>query len=100
MSAANDSARLSALESRVTVLETQVGYLTSRTERAESKIEAFSDRITRAEEAIKHLPSKGFIVTAVVMALSLLGALVLFQANVRALTGAGTPTPTATPPHL
>ena len=83
-----DAARISALESRVTAIETQIGYLTARVDRAEGKLDAFADRITRAEEKINHLPSKGFIVTAVMGALALLGALILFQANLRASVGA------------
>ena len=69
------------------ILEAQNGYLSARVDRAESKLDTLSERVTRAEERIAHLPTKEQVVKIALGVLAALTALLVFQTRLKAFLG-------------
>lgn len=70
------------------------GYMEARIARLETAADRVDDRLRSVEvgiatlsERVAHLPSKGFIVTATVSAITLLSALILFGEKLLSLLG-------------
>ena len=82
-----NEARLAKLESDVANLAENVKEirLDQRTTTAELKL--LLQRITSVETELKHLPRKGFILTTVLGALSVFGAVILFQHQIQQANG-------------
>lgn len=70
--------RVAKLETLMDVVRTDVGAL-------KSDVRDVRDRLIRLEEKVAHLPSKGFIVTAITTALALITAITLFQGKIQSL---------------
>ncbi|GLS68740.1 hypothetical protein [Methylobacterium tardum] len=87
MSDPADAARISALESRLAALEAQVTFSLPRLDRFEGKIDPVVERVVRLEEAAKHIPSKGFIVTIVLIALTIAGGMLTVVNGLKTATG-------------
>lgn len=73
-------ARVAKLESGVEHLGTDVGTL--RTDMRDVR-----DRLRAVEVKVDHLPSKGFIVTALILALIAIAAVITFQTEIQTLLG-------------
>jgi hypothetical protein len=83
------------MEARVARLESDVGHIKSDVADIKSSLRELSTNTSglqvnfaRLDERVRHLPSKGFIVTAVTAALALVGAIVVFQGNIQRFLGA------------
>jgi hypothetical protein len=82
------------MEPRVAVLEAHVGHIKedvssikAASERTRSELTEARLQLGRLEERVSHLPSKGFIVMAVVVVLGVLGALIIFQQQIQRVLG-------------
>ena len=80
-------ARVGALESRSATVAAQVDYLIKRLDRIEVKLDALSERTTRTDERVNHLPSKEQVVKIAIGTVTVLGALVTFQGQIRKILG-------------
>lgn len=68
------------MEPRVSRLETQF-------EKLNDKVDGLRIDVAVLRENVRHLPTKGFIVSALVAALGLIGALIVFQDRLTNLLG-------------
>lgn len=75
------------MEARVAKLETTIGYIERDVSEMRSDMKDVRDRLGRLETNVSHLPSKGFIWTAVLLALAVVGALTALQGQIQALLG-------------
>ena len=82
---ASNDIRFISLEGRLATLETQAGFSASRTDRSEGKIDALSERVTRLEERISHLPTKDWMVKITLGALAFFAAITVFQSKIQQL---------------
>lgn len=80
------------MEPRIARLEAQMGAVDGRLTKVEGKLDQVDSRLRAVEtavatltERVAHLPSKGFIVTAVSVPAGLIAALILFVDRLRAL---------------
>lgn len=72
----------------------RIGALERRMDGVEAKIDKLDDRVRGVEiglatltERVAHLPSKGFIVTALMASLALIAAMIGFADQIQALVG-------------
>ncbi|MGV0876934.1 hypothetical protein V6767_07285 [Martelella sp. FLE1502] len=75
----------SDMEGRVAKLEANVENIDRSLTETRKDARDIRDRVIRIEEKINHLASKGFIVTAVISAMALLGAWITFQDKIQNL---------------
>jgi hypothetical protein len=82
------------MEARVARLEADVGHIKTDITDIKQAVRGLQDNVTALRidaatltERVRHLPTKGFIVTATTATLVLIGALVVFQGNIQRLFG-------------
>ncbi|MEH3098853.1 hypothetical protein [Sphingomonas adhaesiva] len=71
------------MEPRIAKLEAQMEAVRSDL----GKLGSLPVDVARLDERVKHLPSKGFVVTATTTSIGLIGAMVLFADKLRAFVG-------------
>ena len=91
------------MEPRIAKLEASFSHMERDVAELRTDMRDVRDRLTRIETRVDHLPTKGFIVTSVVVTLAVMTALITFQDRVQRLvrppsTAATTNTPLATTP--
>ena len=74
-------------EARIAKLESDVANLAENVKTSTADLKMVLQRLTVVETEIKHLPTKGFILTAVTAALTFSSALVLFQHQIQQAIG-------------
>jgi len=95
-------ARVARLESDVEHIKTDIGDIKITLRELTGVANDLRVGFARIDERIIHLPTKAFIVKAVVISLTLVGALFIFQGNIQRFLGApastaALPTPITTP---
>ncbi|MCQ8782228.1 hypothetical protein [Mangrovibrevibacter kandeliae] len=73
------------MEPRVAHLEAGVAHLERDVSELRTDMRDVRDRLTRLEEKVSHLPSKGFIVSVVLLALAVIAGMFAFQSQIEAL---------------
>lgn len=73
------------MEARLARLEAHIEHAQSDLGALKSDMAGVKDRLARLEVKVDHLPSKGFIVTALVAALALITAMIGYQEQIRAI---------------
>ncbi|KFL31469.1 hypothetical protein JP75_07950 [Devosia riboflavina] len=80
------------LETKTERAISDIGALTSEVKTglsaANKSTHAVEVDMAKLVERVNHLPSKGFIVGALLLSLTVIGALVIFQGNIARLVGA------------
>lgn len=72
---------------RVIKLEATTGQLQTSLTEVKSDTRDIRDRVIRLESDVRHLPSKGFIVTALLLSLGILGGVVTFANQIQMALG-------------
>jgi hypothetical protein len=85
------------MEGRVAKLEAGVEHLSKDVTDVRSDMKEVRDRLARLEERVSHLPSKGFIVTVVVVALTVLTGLTTIAPRIASTLAPPTSGATAKP---
>ena len=92
------------MEARVARLESDVGHIKTDIGEIKQAVKALQDVVTTLRvdlatltERVRHLPTKGFIVTATVTGLAVGAALITFQSNIQRFIGVGSP---SSPPPI
>jgi hypothetical protein len=92
------------MEPRVARLEADVGHIKDDSIEMKQSLRSLLTSVStgqvdfaRLDERVRHLPSKGFIVAAVLTALTAIGAITLFQANLQRALNISVPSPLAHP---
>jgi hypothetical protein len=87
------------MEARVAVLESDVRHIKDDIKEAKETLKSLQSDMTAVRvsaatvtENVRHLPSKGFIVAAVLSALAFAAALTVFQGNIQRVFGVAAPT--------
>lgn len=75
------------MEPRIARLEAHTDHLLKGTEELKADMRNVRDRLAAIEVRVDHLPSKGFIVTVVLAALAVIGAMIGFQESLQSLLG-------------
>lgn len=75
------------MEGRIAKLEAHMETVRSDIGSLKADVRDVRDRMTRLETKVDHLPSKGFVVTATTVALTLIAAITLFQTKLQVLFG-------------
>lgn len=73
------------MEARVARLEVSVEHIDRNVSQMAPDLANVRERMAALEVSVSHLPGKGFIVTAVVSALAVMGALITFSDQIHAL---------------
>lgn len=73
------------MESRVTRLEVNVEHMVANVSATSDSLADARERLARLEVKVDHLPSKGFIVTALLVLLTVITALVGYADTVKKL---------------
>jgi hypothetical protein len=76
-------ARVAVLETHVTHIKDDVGDMKQTLRDLQKDTTALRIESATLTEGVKHLPSKGFVVTATLAALAFFAAVVLFQGNLQ-----------------
>jgi hypothetical protein len=76
-------ARVAVLEANVTYIKEDVGDMKQTLKDLQKDTTALRIESATLTEGVKHLPSKGFVVTATLAALTFFAAVVLFQGNLQ-----------------
>jgi hypothetical protein len=76
-------ARVAVLETHVTHIKDDVGDMKQTLKDLQKDTTALRIESATLTEGVKHLPSKGFVVTATLIALAFFAAVVLFQGNLQ-----------------
>lgn len=76
---------MGGMEARVAKLEAGVEHLGKDVSNLSSDMRDVRDRLRALEVKVEHLPSKGFIVSALLVSLILIAALVTFQSEIQTL---------------
>jgi hypothetical protein len=84
-------ARVARLESDVGHIKTDIGDIKSSLKELTTNTTDLRINFARLDERVSHLPTKGFIVTAVTLGLGLIAALVVFQGNIQHFLGVPAP---------
>jgi hypothetical protein len=96
-------ARVAVLETHVTHIKEDVGDMKQTLKDLHKDTSELRISSATLTESVKHLPSKGFVVTATLLALAVVAALTVFQGNVQRafnITPNGPSAPTVvTPPR-
>ncbi len=86
--------RLTRLEGKVDHLDWRMGQMDGRMDRLEGRMDGIDSRLRSVEvgiatlaERVAHLPSKGFIVAALLTGFAIMGALISFQDQIQGLLG-------------
>lgn len=80
-------ARVARLEAHVETLRSDVADLRVAVAALTEKVAILTERVAVLTERLAHLPSKGFVVSANMTAIGLLGSLILFGEKLKALAG-------------
>jgi uncharacterized coiled-coil protein SlyX len=75
------------MEARVARLEAHVETLRRDVADLRVAVAALTEKVAVLTERVAHLPSKGFVVSANMTAIGLLGSLILFGEKLKALAG-------------
>ncbi|MBW3098653.1 hypothetical protein [Pseudohoeflea coraliihabitans] len=78
---------MNGLEARVASLEAYTDAIRSDVAAIKPDVKDSRERLVRIEERVSALPTKGYINTAVVGAITLIGAFIAFQAQIQAFFG-------------
>jgi hypothetical protein len=81
-------ARVARLESDVEHIKADVGDIKSSLNELTTQTTELRINFARLDERVSHLPTKGFLVTTVLVALGVIAALVVFQGNIQRFLGA------------
>lgn len=73
------------MEPRIARLEAHMEHVQADLVVLKTDMGAVKDRLARLEVKVDHLPSKGFIVTALIAMLAVIGALVTYQEQIKAV---------------
>lgn len=79
--------RIAKLEVKVDHIAAAVGTLTGRVDKMDDRLRGVEVNLATLTERVAHLPSKGFIVNALLAALAVVAALTLFQTKLQAIFG-------------
>jgi hypothetical protein len=86
------------MEARVAVLEAGVGHIKDDIKEAKETLKSLQSDLTEVRvsaatvtENVRHLPSKGFIVTALLTTLAAATAVIVFQGNIQRFVGVPAP---------
>lgn len=82
-----DEPRIAALETHVDYLKRDVSDIKNSSEAIRNDVTAARIQLGELVERVSHLPSKGFIIKAVMVALSVMAALITFQQQIQKLSG-------------
>lgn len=80
-------ARVAKLEATASHIERDVADLRTDVRSIKDSAADLRERLARVEENVRHLPSKGFIVTCTLLTFSFLGGIALFAPKLQALIG-------------
>lgn len=80
-------ARVAKLEANVEYIQRDIGELRQDSRELKGDMREVRERLARLEEKVSHLPGKGFIVTALIVSLTVVAGLVTFQSNIQSLVG-------------
>ena len=78
---------MSDLEARVAKLEAHIEHIRSDVGEMRPALQDIRERFAKLETTVGALPTKGYISTAVVGAITMIGAFLLFQGQIQALFG-------------
>jgi hypothetical protein len=78
---------VATLIERSGALAEAVAALTGRADRSDERMASLTVRVATLEERVDHLPTKGFAVTALGTALTMVSGLILFSEQLKALIG-------------
>jgi len=87
------------MEARVAKLEAHMEHVRADTGALKTDAGTIKTTLATLVERVAHLPSKGFIVTALLVALAVLAAVSLFAPNLQRMVGV-TPSVSASPPPV
>lgn len=76
------------MEQRIVRLEAHVEHIQSDVTDLRSDMKDVRDRMARLEERVATLPTKGFIVTALLVSLAVITGLLGYQSQIAAVLGA------------
>lgn len=76
------------MEERLAVLETHMAHVREDVSALRIGSSDVRERLSALEVRVEHLPSKGFIVSALLLALAVITGLIAFQTQIQALIGA------------
>ena len=79
--------RVARLEASVSHIERDIGELKADVREFRADIWDVRDRLARLEEKVFHLPSKGFIVASVLVALAVIAAMTAYQNQIQNFAG-------------
>ncbi|MGY3610442.1 MULTISPECIES: hypothetical protein [unclassified Bradyrhizobium] len=88
MSQGQLDARLATVESRVASLETLSTVANPKLDRVEDKFFTLTERVAKLEERVSHLPSKDFIVKAVITTITIVTGVIGFLPKIQQLFSA------------
>jgi hypothetical protein len=87
------------LHVEVAKIQSDLEYLKRDLSESRTDMKEMRDRMARLETEVKHLPSKEFIVTVVVVALGLAGGLLTIAPKLQSWAGTAPATVTVVPAH-